>query len=466
MAGWNACICPAFFEGLKDNRKMSKAADFTQGKILGPLFRFALPVLFAMFLQALYGAVDLFVVGWFAESADVSAVSTGSQLMFTITGIIVSLSMGVTVFMGQKLGEGRKDMGGRIIGGSIWLFFFIGIAFTAVLTLSSEKLSAIMQAPPEAFAQTKDYIFFCGAGSVVIVAYNLLAAIFRGIGDARTPLITVIIACAANIGGDLLFIAVFHMGARGAALATVLAQFISVILSLIIIKKQGLPFPFRRKDIRTDREVIRNVLPLGTPSALQDLMVGISFLIIMAVVNSLGLEYSAGIGVAEKVCSFIMLIPSAFMNAMSAFVAQNKGAGKYDRALTTLRYAIITSSLIGVVMFFFAFFHGDLLAGIFSKDSAVVMLGADYLKAYGIDCLLTCFLFCFIGYYNGMGATRFVMVQGISAAFLIRVPVAVFMSRWEPVSLFHIGLSIPCSTVYQILLCFVFLHMLRKKLKF
>ena len=172
----------------------------------------------------------------------------------------------------------------------------------------------------------------------------------------------------------------------------------------------------------------------------------------------------AGIGVAEKGCSFLMLIPSAFMQSMSAVVAQNAGAGKYDRALKCLKYAIMLSSLFGVVMFYLAFFHGDLLAWIFSKEEQIIFQAADYLKAYGIDCLLTCFLFCFIGFFNGMGATRFVMIQGATAAFLIRVPVAIFMSRWEPVSLFHIGLGIPCSTVYQIILCFIFLAILKKKL--
>ena len=442
---------------------MAKFTDFTTGKILGPLFRFAMPVLFAMFLQGLYGAGDLFIVGWFAEPADISAVSTGSQLMMSVTGIIVSLAAGVTIYMGQKLGAGRKDACGSIVGASIWLFLMIGIVFTVILFFTAEGMTGIMQAPKEAFSLTEDYIRICGAGSVVITAYNLLAAIFRGIGDSKTPLITVIIACIINVGGDLLLIAVFGMGARGAAIATVAAQFISVVISILLVKKQGLPFAFGMKDIKRDGRVIKRVLFLGTPLAIQDLMVGISFLVILALANSIGLEQSAGIGVGEKVCMFIMLIPLSFMQSMSAFIAQNKGAGKYGRALKALKYAIISSSLIGIAMFFLAFFRGDLLAGIFTDDHGVVVQAADYIKAYGVDCLCTCFLFCFIGFYNGMGCTRFVMFQGIAAAFAIRIPVAVLMSRWEPVSLFHIGLSVPCSTVFQIIISFIFLWRLRKQ---
>ena len=442
---------------------MAKITDFTTGKIVGPLFRFAMPVLFAMFLQALYGAGDLFIVGWFAESVDISAVSTGSQLMMSVTGIIVSLAAGATIYIGQRLGAGKKDECGHIVGASVWLFLIIGIAFSVTLFFTAEGLAGIMQAPDEAFSLTESYIRICGTGSVVIVAYNLLAAIFRGIGDSKTPLITVVIACIFNIGGDLLLIAVFHMGATGAAIATVAAQFLSVVFSIVIVKKQGLPFSFRMKDIKKDGAVIKRVMSLGTPLAIQDLMVGISFLVILALANSIGLEQSAGIGVGEKVCMFIMLIPLAFMQSMSAFIAQNKGAGKYDRALKALRYAILSSSMIGVAMFFLAFFHGDLLAGVFTDDNGVIIQATDYIKAYGLDCLFTCFLFCFVGFYNGMGCTRFVMVQGITAAFAIRIPVAVLMSSWEPVNLFHIGLSVPCSTVYQIIISFIFLWWMKKQ---
>ena len=443
---------------------MARELDFTTGKIVGPLFRFAMPVMFAMFLQSLYGAGDLWVVGQFAAPEDVSAVSTGSQVIFALNSLIISLAMGVTVYMGQKIGEGCKEQGGSIIGTSIWLFSIVGVALTAALIAAAGGLASIMNAPAEAFDLTVLYIRICGGGAIVIVAYNLLAAIFRGIGDSRTPFITVAIACAINIGLDLLLIAVFHMGASGAAIATVTSQMISVILSFFIIRRQGLPFAFTKKHIHRDRAVNRRILALGTPIALQDFLVNLSFLIIMALVNELGVYASAGIGVAEKGCSFLMLIPSAFMQSMSAVVAQNAGAGKYDRALKCLKYAIMLSSLFGVVMFYLAFFHGDLLAWIFSKEEQIIFQAADYLKAYGIDCLLTCFLFCFIGFFNGMGATRFVMIQGATAAFLIRVPVAIFMSRWEPVSLFHIGLGIPCSTVYQIILCFIFLAILKKKL--
>ena len=442
---------------------MKQGIDFTTGKIVAPLLKFAGPVLLALFLQAMYGAVDLLVVGKFSSSADVSAVSTGSQIMMTITNLISSLCMGMTVLLGHRLGEKKTEECGRIVGSGLLLFFSLGILLSILIPSFSVKLAEIMHAPEEAFDLTAWYLRICCAASVIIIAYNLIGGIFRGIGDSNTPLVTVLIACIANIAGDLLLVAFFHMGTRGAAIATVADQLISVLISCARISKMTLPFPLRFRNVRWDGGIIRNILSLGTPIALQDLLVSISFLVIMAIVNSIGLTESAGVGVAEKVCAFIMLVPSAFMQSMSAFVAQNRGAGQTDRAFQGFRSAVAISFVFGVVMFYTAFFHGDLLSGIFAKDAPVIAASADYLKAYGIDCLLTCFLFCFVGFYNGMGKTNFVMVQGILGAFAVRVPVSYLMSRWNPVSLFHIGLATPCSTILQITLCCSYLISLLRK---
>lgn len=432
-----------------------KNNDFTSDAILPKLIRFMLPVLFAMFLQATYGAVDLLVVGKFCTNADVSGVSTGSQIIMTLTNLLVSFSMGITVAVGQKIGEKRPDEAAGMIGTGLCVFAILGALFTVIGVLGARPLAALMQAPKEAFDVTVGYIRICSSGFLVIVAYNLLGSIFRGLGDSRTPLIAVGIACVCNVLGDLLFVAVLKLGASGAALATVLAQMISVLISLLIIRKTPMPFAFHRSHIRLDRKNAAALFRIGSPIALQDFLVGASFLVVLAIVNSLGVVASAGVGVAEKVCAFIMLVPAAFMQSMSAFVAQNYGAGLIDRAKQALKVGVAVSFAFGVLMFALTFFRGDLLAGIFSNDSAAVMNAWDYLKAYAIDCLLTCFLFCFIGYFNGIQKTTFVMVQGVCGAFLIRIPVAFLMQHYGNGSLFLIGLATPCSTIVQILMCFI-----------
>lgn len=436
-----------------------KTTAFTEGKIFSPLIRFAFPVLLALFLQTMYGAVDLLIVGQFGgDFADVyvSAVSTGSQIMQSLTVIITGLAMGLTVYVAKKIGADQKEEAGEIIGSGICLFAILSVFLSIVMVFSAPFLSRIMQAPDKAFDATVSYIVICSIGTLFIASYNLIGSIFRGIGDSKIPLLAVMIACVFNIIGDLLFVAVLKQGASGAAVATVLAQVLSVLLSFLIIRNRELPFSFSLGCIKPNLNYIKEILKLGIPIALQDLLVSISFLFIIAIVNSLGLTASAGVGVTEKLCGFLLLVPSAYMQSMSAFVAQNIGAKKPERAKKALVYGIVSSLAVGIFMAYLTYFHGSLLSGIFAKDADIIRASSEYLKAYAFDCILTSFLFCYIGYFNGIGKTAFVMLQGILGAFCVRLPVSWLMSRQVPVSLYHIGLATPASSLVQILMCILF----------
>ncbi len=445
------------------NHKKHENLLFTEGPILTPLLRFALPVLFALLLQAMYGGTDLLIVGQFASAADVSAVSTGSQVMQSVTSVITGLAMGTTILLGQKIGQKQEQEAGDVIGSSICMFAVIAVVATFAMVGGAKSLAHIMHAPAEAFDKTALYICICSAGSLFIIAYNVLGSIFRGIGDSKTPLLAVFIACIFNIFGDLFFVAVLHMASAGAALATVLAQGISVILSLLIIRKKELPFAFSRSNLRFHKKLTRKALSLGFPIALQDFLVSISFLGIIAIINGLGVIASAGVGVAEKLCTFILMMPSAFSQSMSAFVAQNYGAGKMDRAKRGMVYGMMVSFGFGLILSYISFFHGTILTGIFAKDQDIILSAADYLRAYAIDTLLVSFLFCFTGYFNGCGQTAFVMLQGIIGAFCIRIPVSYLMSRQPGASLFQVGLAIPLSTVLQITICLIYFACTEKK---
>lgn len=320
-----------------------------------------------------------------------------------------------------------------------------------------------MHAPAEAFAQTSGYVRICGIGAVFITAYNVIGAVFRGIGDSKTPLFTVAIACIINILGDLLLVAGLGMGAAGAAIATVSAQAVSVVFSLYFISKKNLPFTFSKKYIHFDPACLKKILLVGIPIALQEMLVQFSFLFIQVVVNSMGVMESAAVGVAEKVCVFLMLVVSAYMQSISAFVAQNNGACEFERSRKALFYGIQTALAAGLIMGAVAFFAGNLLSAIFSSEGEVIAYAHDYLKAYAIDCLLTAILFCFVGYFNGCGKTIFVMVQGVAGAFCVRIPAVYWMSQLEGASLFHIGLGTPISSVAQITLCVVAYHIYQKK---
>lgn len=437
--------------------------NFTEGPVFGPLVRFAFPVLMALLLQSAYGAVDLLVVGRFATTADIAGVANGSALMQVITFLLNSFATGITVLTAQGIGSDDQKLAKQAVGTGLVLFFFLSILITVPLLIWTELYARLLHTPPEAMAQTCTYVRICGAGTLFIAAYNTVGSIFRGIGDSMMPLITVSIACALNIAGDLIGVAVFHLGTAGAAIATVVSQAASVLLSLLIIRRRHLPFRMGLSDLRLHRTTASRLIRLGTPLSLENLLVSSSFMVIQAIINSMGLIASAGTGTADKVCGFIMLVPIAFSQAMSAFVAQNIGAARPSRAHKALIYGISASFVVGIFMAWLTFFHGDCLATVFSSDNAVVAAAFSYLKAYAIDCLLTCFLFCFLGYYNGCGNTTFVMLQGLFSAFCVRIPVALAMSHTTGVTLFRIALATPITSVVQIALCLIVFFGQRKK---
>lgn len=418
--------------------------SFTTGPIVKPLLKFMLPVILDLFLQAMYGAVDLLVVGRFATAADISGVSTGSQVLQTITNVIVSFAMGITVSIGQQLGAKQTEKVNQTIGTGIVLFGILGVILTICMFVFASPIASLLNVPKAAFHQTVGYLRICG------------------LGDSKTPLWTVMIACVCNIIGDLILVALLHLGVQSAAIATVISQLSSVLLSIQIIRKMNLPFEMH---LQIHKESLHRIIRVGFPIARQDFLVSLSFIAILMFVNALGVTASAGVGIAEKVCAFIMLILSAFMQSMSAFVAQNVGAHKIDRANKTLYSGIVLSLVFGILMSFLTFHFRSNMAAIFTTNPMVIKAGADYLEAYAIDCLLTCFLFCFVGFYNGVGQTVFVMVQGIIGAFCVRIPVPYVMSHQRPVSLFHIGLATPCSTIIQIVLCLIVFHHMQTKLK-
>lgn len=438
--------------------------DFTTGSIPIKLIKFMMPILGALILQAMYGAVDLLVVGWFGTTAGLSAVSTGSNIVNMIVFVMAALAMGVTVLMGRYIGEKRAERCSKVIGGAICFFVLVAIVISIFMLIAARPLAILMQAPTEAVDLTVLYIRICGGGILFIIAYNVISSIFRGLGDSRLPLIFVIIACITNVFGDLLFVAVFQMNVAGAALATVLAQAVSVVLSLVIIKRQELPFSLTKKDICFNKE-IANFLRVGAPIAFQELLTQLSFLALCAFVNRLGLDASSGYGVASKIVSFVMLIPAALNQSMSAFTAQNVGAGKERRARRAMITGMGIGSIIGVIVMLFTFFKGDLLAGIFTNDVRVIVRAAEYLKGFSPETVITCILFSFIGYYNGHSKGIFVMIQGLAQTFIVRLPMAYLMSIQPNASLTQIGLAAPTATVFGILINSLYFIYFTKSMK-
>lgn len=439
---------------------MSNTADFTQGSILKKLCRFMLPVLGALILQAAYGAVDLLVVGRFGSTSGLSAVSTGSQVLNLVTFVVTQLAMGVTVLIARYIGEKREKEIGTVLGGAAVVFTILAGCLFVLLVLFARPIAVLMQAPQEALALTASYVRICGCGILFIVAYNVLSAVFRGLGDSRSPLLFVLVACLVNVAGDLVLVAGLHLDAAGAALATVLAQAVSVGCALAILRRKKLPFTFRKSDVRLN-EQCRRFLAIGLPLALQEFLTQLSFLALCAFVNRLGLAASSGYGVASKIVSFVMLVPSALMQSMASFVAQNIGAGNVKRAKKSMFTGIAVGVAFGIVMFALVLRKGDVLAGLFSTDAEVVRRGFEYLRGFAPETIVTAVLFSMIGYFNGSNQTLWVMIQGLIQTLLVRLPLAYYMSIQPNASLTKIGMSAPVATVVGIVLnigCFLYLN--------
>ena len=425
--------------------------NFTEGSILKKLSLFMLPVLGALILQAAYGAVDLLVVGRFGSTAGLSAVSTGSQLMNLVTFMVTQLAMGATVLIARHLGEKKPEHIGAVLGGATVVFAILAAVLFVLLVFFAHPIAVLMQAPSEALGLTTRYVRICGMGIFFIVAYNMLAAIFRGLGDSKSPLLFVLVACLINIAGDLLFVAGFKMDAAGAAIATVMAQAVSVVLAIVILLKKDLPFTLKKSDFRLNPQC-RKFLQVGLPLALQEVLTQASFLALCAFVNRLGLTASSGYGVASKIVSFAMLIPSALMQSMASFVAQNVGASKPKRAKQAMFTGMGIGLVFGCAVFALVMLKGDVLAGIFSTDAEVVQKGFEYLKGFAPETILTAILFSMLGYFNGNNKTVFVMIQGLVQTLLVRLPMSYLMSIQPNASLTKIGLAAPVSTLVGVLL--------------
>ena len=452
-----------------------KTADFTQGSILKKLVAFMLPVLGALILQAAYGAVDLLVVGRFGSTSGLSAVSTGSQVLNLVTFVVVQFAMGITVLIARYLGEKKPEQIGSVIGGAAIVFTTISVGlFTplsgyavlsilfSVMVCFAHPIAILMQAPAEAVELTTVYIRICGGGIFFIVAYNLLSAIFRGLGDSKSPLLFVLVACIINVFGDLILVAGFHMNAAGAAIATVFAQAVSVVFAVVLLIKKNLPFKIMKKDFCLNPQC-KKFLIIGLPLALQEFLTQMSFLALCAFVNRLGLEASSGYGVACKIVNFAMLVPSALMQSMASFVSQNVGAGKSKRAKRSMSTGIGVGLVVGCFVFALVFLKGDVLSGFFSTDADVIQNGFAYLKGFAPETILTAVLFSMIGYFNGNDKTLWVMTQGLIQTLLVRLPMAYIMSIQPNASLTKIGLAAPVSTAVGIILNVGFYVYLNRK---
>ena len=442
--------------------------DLTSGSVFRNLVRFSLPYLLSYFLQTLYGLADLFIIGQYEGVASTTAVSVGSQIMHVLTVMLVGLAMGSTVTIGQAVGARDKKRSGTAVGNSFTLFMSLSVVLTLVLLLLRRPIVAVMSTPEEAVEGTIAYLTVCFIGIPFITAYNIISSVFRGLGDSRSPMKFIAIACAANIALDYLFMGALHMGPTGAALGTTLSQAVSVVVSLLFIRRHREALGVSRESFRPNRGVMKKLLAIGFPVAMQDGFIQISFLLITIIVNRRGLIDAAAVGIVEKFMSFMFLVPSSMLSAVSAIGAQNIGAGKPDRAKATLRYAIYMAVGFGVTVSILVQFISEPIVALFTDASAadgaeVVRVGGKYLRGYIFDCLFGGIHFSFSGYFCARGRSGLSFLHNVIATLLVRIPGAYFTSKLFPATLFPMGISTSCGAVLSVIICLIAYRIIARK---
>ena len=427
--------------------------NLTSGSVLRSILTFSVPYLLSYFLQTLYGMADLFIIGQFEGVASTTAVSIGSQVMHMITVMIVGLAMGTTVCVARATGAGDHKQSSAAIGNTVSLFTVLSLVLMAVLLACVQPIVSVMSTPAEAAAGTAEYLTICFIGIPCITAYNIISSIFRGMGDSKSPMYFIAVACAANILLDYLFMGALHMGPAGAALGTTLSQALSVAVSLAVILRRKTGIRLRRSDLKLRRPVLRQLLRIGVPVAFQDGFIQISFLIITIIANRRGLSDAAAVGIVEKIISFLFLVPSSMLSTVSALGAQNIGANKHDRAARTLRYAITIAAGFGLCVAVAIQWVAEPVVGLFTADVAVIAAGGQYIRGYIWDCLFAGIHFCFSGYFCAYGRAELSFLHNIIAIVLVRVPGVALTSTLFPDTLFPMGLATAFGSILSILIC-------------
>ena len=429
--------------------------NLTSGSVFQNIVWFSLPYLLSYFLQTLYGMADLFIIGQFEGVAGTTAVSIGSQVMHMITVMIVGLAMGSTVSIAQAVGASNKKQASLSVGNTVTLFMGLSVVLATVLLLFVRPIVSVMSTPEEAVSGTVLYLTICFLGIPFITAYNIISSIFRGLGDSKSPMYFIAVACVTNIALDYLFIGYFHLGPAGAALGTTLAQAVSVVIALLAISRQKSGITLCKNDFHPKKSVMGQLLQIGVPVALQDGFIQIAFIVITIIANRRGLSAAAAVGIVEKMISFLFLVPSSMLSTVSALCAQNIGAGKEDRARATLRYAIMIAAGFGILVSILIQFIAEPAVGLFTTDATVRMMGGQYIRGYIFDCIFAGIHFSFSGYFCACGRSEFSFLHNIIAILLVRIPGVYLTSKLFPATLFPMGIATACGSLLSVCICVI-----------
>lgn len=429
--------------------------NYTTGSVFKNILIFSLPYLFSYFLQTLYGMADLFIIGQFEGVASTTAVSIGSQVMHMLTVMIVGLAMGATVSIGQATGANNRKEAASDIGNTVTLFLLLSLVLVVVLLVLVKPVVSIMSTPSEAVNGTIAYLTICFIGIPFITAYNIISSILRGMGDSKSPMYFIAIACVMNIILDYIFMGALHLGPAGAALGTTLSQTVSVAVALIFLIKKKHGLSLHRTDFKPQSPIMGRILKIGVPIAMQDGLIQVAFILITIIANQRGLTDAAAVGIVEKIISFLFLVPSSMLSTVSALGAQNIGADKPERAKQTLRYAIYLAAGFGIVISILIQFIAEPVVSLFTSDGDAILAGGQYLRGYIWDCFFAGIHFSFSGYFCACEKSGISFLHNIIAIVLMRVPGVYITSKLFPATLLPMGLATAIGSLVSVIICVI-----------
>lgn len=437
--------------------------NLTTGSVLKTVLHFSLPYLLSYFLQTLYGMADLFIIGQFNGVESTTAVSIGSQVMHMLTVMIVGLAMGGTVMIAQAVGAGKQKQTSDAIGNTLTLFITSSVVLMIGLLFFVKPIVNVMSTPVEAISETISYLVICFVGIPFITAYNVISSIFRGMGDSKSPMYFIAVACAINIALDYLFIGGMGLGAAGAALGTTLSQTISVIISIFIILKRKNEIHISSCNLKPHKNTMSGLLKIGVPIAFQDGFIQIAFIVITIFANRRGLNDAAAVGIVEKIIGILFLVPSSMLQTVSALSAQNIGAGKHDRARLILRYASIIAVLWGICAVILMQLAAEPVINLFADNTEVVSLGGQYMRGYVWDCMLAGIHFCFSGYFCAYGLSVISFIHNSVSIICVRIPLSYFASKHYTDTLFPMGLASTAGSALSVIICIIVFYIWKNR---
>ena len=411
-----------------DKRKGN--TDLTEGKVWKVIVRFALPLLVGNLLQQFYNITDSIIVGQFLGKEALAAVSASFFIYYFIISLVIGVGSGTTVVISQLFGA-KQYQKVQLAFSSFFIFMLVGgIILSIAGIIFAEPVFRLTNTPEEVIPQAVAYFRIYIGGTFLFVTFNSIISILRGVGESGRPMLFILITTVLNIAFDLLFILVFKWGIEGAARATVVSQGIGMCIALAYVNNTHPLLSIKKQDMLFDWKLFKESLKIGLPTSVQQCAIALGLIALLGIVNSFGTNTLTAYGAAGKIDTIITQAILTLSGALAAFCGQNIGAGRLDRVKKGVQFTMYTNIALGLLTFAAVYLFGNEMMRIFTKDIDVVAIGKEYLLIIGGFFIVHGALNVYNGALRGAGDTLFPMITSLVCLWLIRIPLAYYLSSW------------------------------------